>query len=143
MATTFLVDAAPFHPVLEIEDQTLTDPKKLRIKKVVVPPEHFGGRLAIYADDNGKPGTVLARKKVLPKYAGNVHLDNLYGDFLENGSLQEWLPGKPGTFRRSVKGDDTLHVLPYKDDPADTQFTSTEGGSEDQPVLDAGGSPTR
>ena len=247
--TQFNVDAEPFHPVLEIEDQTLTDPKSLLVKKVVVPPEHFGGWLAVYADnagkagalvgklyfvkgtkvdqklsltvaqqgeltlhavlyagqtlvesadavmkapdgtpmtlsfsvgakslsyitakpyttkdprhvmvtraysfnkpawvvlhrdDNGKPGTELARKKVLPKFAGNVHFDNLYGDFLESGTIAEYLTGKPGTFRRSAKGVEKLHVLLYEDFPTDNKFTYKAGGSEDVPVLDAVGKP--
>ena len=245
----FEVDAEPFHPVLEIEDQTLTDPKKLLIKKVVVPPSHVGGWLAIYADaagskgallaklyfikgtkvdqklsftaaqqgeqtmhavlyagqtfvesadavmkapdgsemtltfqvsakslsyiiakpyttkdprhvmvtrayshakaawvvlardEGGKPGIELARKKVLPKFAGNVHFDNLYGDFLENGTISEYLTAKPGTFRRYVRGDEKLHVLLYEDFPADNKFTYTPGGSEDLPVLDATSKP--
>lgn len=247
--TQFSVDAAPFHPVLEIEDQTLTDPKSLLVKKVVVPPEHVGGWLAIYADnagkagsligklyfvkgtkvdqklsltvaqqgeltlhavlyagqtlvestdavmkapdgtamtltfsvgakslsyitakpyttkdprhvmvtraysfdkpawvllfrdDQGKPGIELARKKVLPKFAGNVHFDNLYGDFLESGTIAEYLTGKPGTFRRSAKGVEKLHVLLYEDFPTDNKFTYTPGGKEDVPVLDAAGKP--
>lgn len=243
----FAVDSPAFHPVLEIEDQTLTDPKKVLIKKVVIPQQYVGGWLALYADnagkagallgklyyitgskenqllsltvaqqgettlhavlhagqkwdeatnvvmkaqdgtemkliftiggkslsyikadpyttkdprhvmvtraysytkpawvvlardDQGKPGLELARKKVLPKFAGNVHFDNLYGDFLEAGTIAEYLTGKPGTFRRYARGVEKLHVLLYEDFPSDNKFTYTPGGSEDVPVLDAAG----
>ncbi len=247
--TQFAVDSEAFHPVLEIEDQTLTDPKKLLIKKVVVPKEHFGGWLAIYADsagkpaelvgklyyvtgtktdqtlaltvpqqgektlhailyagqkwdelanvvmkapgggdmkttfqigakplsyiiaepyttdnprhvmvtraysydkaawvvlardDNGKPGTVLARKKILKKFAGNVHLWNLTGDFLESGTIAEYLTAKPGTFRRYARGIDKIHVQLFEDFPEDGKFSYEPGGKEDVPVLDALGKP--
>lgn len=247
--TSFAVDSEAFHPVLEIEDQTLSDPKKLLIKKVTIPKEHFGGWLAIYADnagqegellgklyyitgtkldqtlaltvpqqgektlravlyagqkwdeaanvvmqapggspmkttvqvgakplsyiiaepyttdnprhvmvtraysydkpawvvlardDNGKPGVELARKKVLKKFAGNVHLWNLTGDFLEGGSLPDYLTGKPGTFRRSARGVDKIHVQLFEESPEDGKFTYVPGGKEDQPVLDAQGQP--
>ena len=244
----FTVDSEAFHPVLEIEDQTLADPKKVKVKRVVVPKEHFGGWLALYADDAGKPGTLvgklyyttgtkldqtvsltvpqqgeqtlhavlyagqkwddagnnivmkapgggemrlqfkvgaqslsyivakpyttdnprhvmvtraysydkpawvilarddngkpgmeLARKKILPKFAGNVHLWSLTGDFLQSGTVAEYLQGKPGTFRRYVKGDEKLHVLLHEDFPSDNAFTYSPGGSEDVPVLDANG----
>jgi hypothetical protein len=59
--TSFAVDSEPFHPVLEIEDQTLSDPKKLLIKKVTVPKEHFGGWLAIYADNAGQAGELVGK----------------------------------------------------------------------------------
>ncbi len=245
--TSFAVDSEAFQPELEIDDQTLSDPKKLLIKHVVIPKAYFGGWLAIYADnagaqgdllgklyyttgtkdnqtltltvpqqgektlhavlyagqtwdvatnvvmpspgggemkvtvqigaqplsyviaepyttdnprhvmvtraysynkpawvvlardDNGQPGVVLARKKVLPKFAGNVHLWNLTGDFLEGGTLPEYLTGMLGTFRRGAKGVDKLHVLLYEDFPSDNQFTYAPGGTEDVPVLDANG----
>lgn len=247
--TSFAVDSEAFHPVLEIEDQTLSDPKKLLIKKVTVPKEHFGGWLAIYADnagqagelvgklyfvtgtkvdqtlaltvpqqgektlhavlyagqkwdeaanvvmqapgggamkltlqigakplsyiiaepyttdnprhvmvtraysydkpawvvlardDNGKPGMELARKRVLKKFAGNVHLWNLTGDFLESGSIPDYLTGKPGTFRRYARGIDKIHVQLFEDWPEDNKFTYAPGGKEDVPVLDAVGKP--
>lgn len=249
VGTSFLVDSVAFHPVLEIEDQTLTNPKELKIKLVTVPQEHFGGWLAVHADkdgkegdllgklyftkgtkenatlkftaaqqgdktmhavlyagqmwdennnkvmvspfgsemkvtfkvgaqslsyieakpyttddprhvvvtraysfnkpawvvlardDNGKPGTVLARKKVLKKFAGNVHLHDLYGDFLFAGGSADFLQGKDGTYRRCVRGDEKLHVMLYEDDPPDGKFTWTPGGSEDVPVLDANQQP--
>jgi hypothetical protein len=249
IAAVFKADCVAFHPVLEIEDQELTNNKEMKVKKVTVPTEHFGGWLAIYSDkagkqgdllgklyftrgtktdktlklntpvqgdqtlhavlyagqkwdeknnvvmvapgggemtmqfkvgakslsyiianptttkdprhvvvtraysydkpawvvlardDNGKPGTVIAQKKILKRFAGNVHLNSLYGDFLTSGSTADYLTGKPGTYRRSVRGNEKLHVLLYEDDPQDSKFTWTPGGIEDKPVLDAQGVP--
>lgn len=76
---------------------------------------------------------------MLPKFAGNVHLWSLTSDFLKAGSSVDFLKGAPGTYRRYVHGDETLHVLLYKDQPEDNEFTYTPGGSEDQPVLDVQG----
>lgn len=92
-------------------------------------------------DGTGKPGLELARKKVLPKFAGNVHLHALYGDFLQSGTVAEYLTAQPGTFRRYAKGEETLHVLLFEDDPADNAFTFTPTGAEDLPVLDANNQP--
>ncbi|MCB9740364.1 MAG: hypothetical protein H6747_13970 [Deltaproteobacteria bacterium] len=246
VATTFIADSVAYHPILEIEDQTLSNPKELLIQKVTVPQEHFGGWLAIY-DDNagkpgallgklyfvkgtkenqvlkftdaqqgektlhailyagqkwdeqnnvvmqapgggemtltfkvgaaslsyilappyttddprhvvvkraysfdkpawvvlarddgtGKPGEVIAQKKVAKKFAGDVHVDALYGNFIKEGSLDDYLVGKAGTSRRCVRGDEKIHVLLYEDDPADNAFTYVPGGKEDVPVLDA------
>jgi hypothetical protein len=92
-------------------------------------------------DDNGKPGTLLAQKKILPKFAGDVHIWNLTGDFLESGTIPEYLKAVLGTFRRSARGVENLHVLLYEDSPADNKFTYTPGGTEDMPVLDANSQP--
>ena len=245
MTTQFFADSEAFHPVLEIEDQKLTDPEELLIKKVTIPKEFFYGWVAIYADDNGEPGaligklsyttgtkldktlsltvpqegektlhailhegqkwedakdvimvapgggemtltfkvgadslsyilapanttdnprhvvvhrayswdkpawvvlarddngqpgTIIATKKVLKKFAGNVHFTTNTLDFEAEGSAVEYLKGDPGTFRRCARGEDKLHVLLYEDDPPDSEFTYTAGGTEDLPVLDS------
>ena len=95
----------------------------------------------IARDNNGSPGTVIARRRVAKRFAGNVYFDSALGDFLSAGTREEFLRGEPGTYRRSVRGDENLHVLFYADDPADNQFTYTPGGAEDQPILDASGQP--
>ncbi|MFT5430058.1 MAG: hypothetical protein ACI9OJ_000731 [Myxococcota bacterium] len=92
-------------------------------------------------DNNGQPGTVLARKKIIKKFAGNVHLHWVYGDFLTAGTPSEFLVGAPESYRRTVRGDETLHVMLYEDDPQDGEFTWTEGGTEDVPVVDSDGQP--
>ncbi|MCO4761840.1 MAG: hypothetical protein KC502_10065 [Myxococcales bacterium] len=248
VTTTFKADSTAFHPVLEIEDQVLTNPKEIKIKKVVIPKEHWAGWLALYADkdgkagallgklyyttgtktnkivkvlpqqgkktihavlyagqkwdvnknvvmvapgggemttsfkigaaslsyitakpyttknprhvvvtraysydkpawvvlardDNGKPGTIIAQKKVAKKFAGNVHFTTHTHDFLTNGSSWDYLIGKPGTFRRCARGIDKLHVMLYEDFPQDSKFTYKPGGTEDLPVLDANKKP--
>ena len=249
VATSFAVDSVAFHPVLEIEDQTLTNAKEIQVKLVTIPKEHFAGWVVIYSDkagkpdellgklqyttgtkadkivkltvaqqgaktlhavlfagqkfdektslvmtapgggemtttfkigasslsyiiatpyttpnprhvvvaraysydkpawvvlardDNGKPGTIIAQKKILKKFAGNVHFDSNVGDFMTNGTAAEYLSGKPGTFRRCARGVDKLHVMLYEDFPQDGKFTYKPGGTEDMPVLDANKKP--
>ncbi|MEY3013154.1 MAG: hypothetical protein RIT45_1889 [Pseudomonadota bacterium] len=61
-------------------------------------------------DGTGKPGEVIARKKVAKKFAGDVHVDALYGNSIKEGSLDDYLVGKPGTSRRCVRGDEKIHA---------------------------------
>ncbi len=89
--TQFDVDAVPFHPVLEIEDQNLVDPKKLASKKVVVPPSHVGGWLAVYADNAGSKGALLGK---------------LY--FAQGTKLDQKL-----SFTAAQQGEQTMHAVLY------------------------------
>ncbi len=124
------IDAAPY---------TTDDPRHVVVKRAY--SFHKPAWVVLARDEGGQPGTVIARKKILQKFAGNVHFTVQTNDFLTSGTAAEYLTGQPGTFRRCARGDDLLHVMLYEDDPQDGEFTYTPGGTEDLPVLDAEDNP--
>ena len=114
---------------------TTDDPRHVVVNRAY--SFHKPAWVVLARDEGGVPGTIIAKKKVLHKFAGNVHFDSNVGDFEDSGSAEEYLTGQPGTYRRCARGVDLLHVLLYEEDPADGEFTYTPGGTEDLPVLDS------
>lgn len=136
---TFIIGGADLS-YITATPYTTTDPRIVRLERAYSFDKHAW--IVLARDDNGQPGTIIAQKRVLPKFAGNVWFHKNTGDFLSSGSTADYLTGQPGTFRRAVRGDETLHVLMYEDDPPDNQFTyNSSGGTEDVPVLDANNQP--
>ncbi|TNE48684.1 MAG: hypothetical protein EP343_14835 [Deltaproteobacteria bacterium] len=90
-------------------------------------------------DDNGKPGTIIAKRRIAKRFSGRVVLHSIYNHFEKEEKLGPYLQGKG--FREYIRGEENVHVLMYADDPQDNKFTYKPGGTEDQPLLDANGKP--
>ena len=125
------IDAAPY---------TTDNPRYVVVKRAYS-FEHQAW-ITLSRDNNGVPGTLIAKKRILPKFAGTVNFTSTAGNFEGSGTGREYITGQPGTYRRAARGVDTLHVQMYEDNPKDNVFTYfSSGGTEDLPVLDANNAP--
>mgnify|MGYP000374135889 CR=1 FL=1 len=139
LVVTFRVGAADLS-YIEAPDFTTTDPRHLVLSRAYSYDKPAWVVLT-REDPMGGPATLVAKRRVLQRYAGNVHFYGSLHHFDDVGTVAEYVTEQPGTRRRSARGEDTLRVSLYEEDPADGEFTWTPGGTEDVPVLDAMGAP--
>lgn len=128
---SFQIGAADLN-YLRTPDTVSVKPTVVVVERAVSHKEY--GWVVLARDNNGQPGEILGKKRVLPNFAGRVYI-TLDSD----GRPHDYLRGNG--FRKYIKGEENLHVLFYADKPQDNKFTFKPGGSEDQPLLDANGQP--
>lgn len=133
---TFKIGAASLN-YLVIKPYTTTHPRHAVLEKAYSYKKMAWVVLA--RDNNGQPGTIIAKKRIAARNTGRVVFSRFYNNFETSGGTVEYLQSRPGTYRRYIRGEENLHVLMYADDPQDNKFTYKPGSTDDQPILDAHG----
>lgn len=134
MHVTFQIGAASLN-YIKSPPYVTVNPRYVIVRRAYSHKKHAW--LVLARDNNGKPGTILAKRRVPPRYAGFVAFTHQTNHFETKGTTAEYLQGNG--YRRAVRGEENLHVLMYADEPQDGKFTYTPNGTEDQPILDAEG----
>ncbi|MCB9641210.1 MAG: hypothetical protein H6727_20090 [Myxococcales bacterium] len=133
--TTIQIDTRASLSYIVANDQVTDQPGELWIERGY--SFEKTAWIVIARDNNGQPGEVLGKHWVNYKQTQRqkVSLDrvgDLYKDYLKGTGI-----------RRAIRGDETVHVMLYQDEPSDQMFTYKAGGTEDLPVLDKDGRPIR